>query len=79
VVISKQKNTGGLVSIETCKEQMLYEIQGCYYYNCDVTAKLDDVFFTEIGKDQVRMAGIKGLPPPPSTKVSQHHMNSDND
>jgi hypothetical protein len=33
VVITKQKGTGGLVTIETCKAQLLYEIQGPYYFN----------------------------------------------
>jgi Acyclic terpene utilisation family protein AtuA len=33
VVITKQKRTGGLVTVETCKAQLLYEIQGPYYFN----------------------------------------------
>lgn len=70
VIITKQQNSGGIVSVETCKEQLLYEIQGCYYYNSDVTAVIDEVSFTQVGEHRVRLSGIKGLPPPPSTKVS---------
>lgn len=69
VIITKQKNTGGIVCIETCKEQLLYEIQGTYYYNSDVIAVIDKAFFTQVGKDRVRLSGITGLPPPPFTKV----------
>jgi hypothetical protein len=69
VTISKQKNTGGRVSIETCKEQLLYEIQGRYYYNSDVTAVLDQATMTQVDTDRVRVSGITGLPPPPFTKV----------
>ena len=69
VVIAKQKDTGGLVSIETCKEQLLYEIQGTYYHNSDVTAVIDKILFEQIDKNRVRMTGVTGLPPPPFTKV----------
>lgn len=69
VIVSKQKDTGGLVSVETCKEQLLYEIQGRYYYNSDVTAVIDQALFTQIDTNRVRLSGITGLPPPPSTKV----------
>jgi len=69
VVITKPNRTGGLVSVETCKEQLLYEIQGAYYFNCDVTAVIDQAKFTEIGKERVRLSGVTGLPPPKTTKV----------
>lgn len=69
VVITKQQNTGGLVTVETCKEQLLYEIQGQYYYNSDVTAVIKDAKFTQLSENRVRLSGIQGLPPPPHTKV----------
>ncbi|EME41925.1 hypothetical protein DOTSEDRAFT_82075 [Dothistroma septosporum NZE10] len=69
VIITKPQGSGGLVSVETCKEQLLYEIQGTYYLNSDVTAVIDQVSFAEIGPDRIRLSGITGLPPPPTTKA----------
>ncbi|KIW00488.1 uncharacterized protein PV09_08009 [Verruconis gallopava] len=69
VVITKPDHTGGLVTPVTCSEQLLYEIQGKYYLNSDVTAVIDNVQFTKIGKDRVRMSGVTGLPPPATTKA----------
>lgn len=69
VVITKQKNSGGAVTIDTCSSQLVYEIQGPYYYNSDVTAVLEGLWFEQIGKDRVALHGVKGLPPPPTTKV----------
>ncbi len=69
VVITKASGSGGLVSPATCKEQLLYEIQGKYYLNSDVTAVIDRVRFESVEQDRVRMSGIAGLPPPPTTKA----------
>lgn len=69
VIITKQKNSGGVVTVDTCKAQLLYEIQGPYYYNSDVTADLEGLWFEQVGKDRVGLHGVKGLPPPPTTKV----------
>jgi hypothetical protein len=69
VIITKQKNTGGLVSVNTCTAQLCYEIQGPWYFNSDVTAVLDGISFEQIGADRVALHGVKGLPPPPTTKV----------
>ena len=69
VVITKQKNTAGAVSVDTCSSQLVYEIQGPYYYNSDVTADLEGLWFDQLGKDRVAVRGVKGLPPPPTTKV----------
>jgi hypothetical protein len=57
VIITKVENTGGLVSIEICKEQLLYEIQEMYYLNCDVTAVIDQARFTELAPNRVRLSG----------------------
>jgi len=32
VIITKQKGSGGIVSVDTCKSQLLYEIQGPWYF-----------------------------------------------
>jgi hypothetical protein len=69
VIITKPEGSGGSINIETCKEQLLYEIQGKWYLNSDVTAVIDKAKFEEIGKDRVRLSGITGRPPPKTTKV----------
>ncbi|ERT00217.1 uncharacterized protein SPSK_08869 [Sporothrix schenckii 1099-18] len=68
-VMYKEKNRGGVMTVNSCTSQLLYEIQGPQYYNCDVTAWLEDIKFEQIGEDQVKVSGVKGLPPPPTTKV----------
>lgn len=67
-VISMEKGKHGLVNISTVASQLLYEIQGPLYYNSDVTASIEDMKIVEIGKNQVHVSGVKGLPPPSTTK-----------
>lgn len=69
VVITKHKGTGGIVNVDTCKAQLLYEIQGPWYFNSDVTAVLDDIAFEQLSTDRVAVTGVKAQPPPPTTKV----------
>ncbi|KAL2062993.1 hypothetical protein VTL71DRAFT_6065 [Oculimacula yallundae] len=69
VVITKQKGTGGIVNLDTCKAQLLYEIQGPWYFNSDVTAVLGDIAFEQLSTDRVAITGITAQPPPPTTKV----------
>lgn len=69
VVITKQKGSGGMVTIDTCSAQLLYEIQGPWYYNSDVTAVVDQIWFEQVGPDRVAVHGVQALPPPPTTKV----------
>jgi hypothetical protein len=40
-----------------------------YYLNSDVTAVIDKVEFTQLGKESVKLSGITGQPPPRTTKV----------
>lgn len=68
-VVSKEANTDGCVTIDTCRSQLLYEIQGPWYYNSDVTAELRDIVFQQVDRDRVLVTGVKGMPPPPTTKV----------
>lgn len=69
-VVTKHEGTGGMVTEETVKCQLVYEIQGNVYLNSDVKAILDHVKIEQIGKDRVRMSNIKGRPPPPTTKMA---------
>ncbi|RFU27572.1 hypothetical protein B7463_g8745, partial [Scytalidium lignicola] len=69
VVITKQKGTGGAVTVDTCKAQLLYEIQGPWYFNSDVTAILDEIEFEQLYSDRVALKGVKAGPPPPTTKI----------
>jgi hypothetical protein len=70
VVITKQAHsTGGAVTVDTCTSQLLYEIQGPWYYNSDVTAVLDGIHFEQCGVNRVAVLGVRSGPPPPTTKV----------
>ena len=68
-VMHKEKNTGGWMTVNSVTSQLLYEIQGPQYYNCDVTAQIENIKIEQIGEDRVKVSGVKGLPPPPTTKV----------
>jgi len=57
------------VSVGTVTAQLLYEIQGPRYLNPDVTARFDSIRLQPNGPDRVRISGVKGEPPPPTTKV----------
>lgn len=70
VVITKQSySSGGAVTVDTCSSQLLYEIQGPWYFNSDVTAILTDVHFEQLGVNRVALRGVRSAPPPPTTKV----------
>lgn len=68
-LLTKDSNTGGCVTVGSVTSQLLYEIQGPLYYNSDVTAQLEGISMEQVGEDQVRVTGVKGLPPPPTAKV----------
>jgi hypothetical protein len=51
--VTKQKDRDGIVTVDTCKAQLLYEIQGPLYYNSDVVAKLDNIKLEQVSKDKV--------------------------
>jgi acyclic terpene utilization AtuA family protein len=73
-VVTKHVGTGGLVSVGTVTAQLLYEIQGVRYLNPDATARFDSIRLEQDGPDRVRVSGIKGEPPPPTTKVCINYL-----
>ena len=69
-VITKQSGTGGMVTVDTVKSQLLYEVQGTRYLNPDAVLHLDSLNLSQVGADQVRISAVKGSTPPSTTKVS---------
>ncbi|KAI9835611.1 MAG: hypothetical protein M1819_002062 [Sarea resinae] len=69
-IITKHPNTQGFVNIDTVRCQFLYELQGTNYLNSDVNAFIGDVRVEDTGNDRVRVSGIRGSPPPPTTKLA---------
>ncbi len=71
MVITKADNTGGLVSEQTIKEQMLYEIHDpSAYLTADVTLDITEVSLEQIGKDRVTVCGARGHPRPQTLKAT---------
>ncbi len=71
LTITKADNTGGLVNLQTVKEQLLYEIHdpSCYI-TPDVTLDLNGVTLRESGRDRVEVSGLRGMPAPERIKVT---------
>src|SRR3954451_21069778 len=73
-VITKHPGTGGLVSVGTVTAQLLYEIGGPAYLGPDVTTRFDTICLDDDGPDRVRIAGVRGAPPPSTAKVSCNYL-----
>ena len=69
--LTKLDGTGGVVTLGTCKEQLLYEIQDpSAYVTPDVIADFTTVSIREDGKDRVHVSGGTGYPRPDRIKAS---------
>ncbi len=69
-VITKHPGTGGTVTVGTVTAQLLYEIGGPRYLSPDAVAHFDSIELSQAGPDRVRIAGVRGEPPPPTLKVT---------
>ncbi len=69
-VVTKHPGTGGLVSVHTVSEQLLYEMGGPAYLSPDCIARFDSIELTQEGPDRVRVSGIIGEAPPELLKVA---------
>jgi hypothetical protein len=69
-VVTKHPNTGGLVSVHTVAEQILYEIGPPAYMTPDVIARFDSVHLEQEAPDRVRVTNARGEAAPEKLKVS---------
>ncbi len=68
--ITKAPGSGGLVSVRTCKEQLLYEVQDpANLISPDAVADFTKVRFEQVGPDLVQVFGAKGKPRPERLRV----------
>ena len=75
IIITKHENTGGLVSVQTVKEQLMYEIGNpANYITPDCVANFTTIQLEEVGRNRVRMSGVKGRPATDSYKVSMSYL-----
>ncbi|HEX5050972.1 MAG TPA: acyclic terpene utilization AtuA family protein, partial [Planctomycetota bacterium] len=75
-VVTKHEGTGGLVTRNTVVSQLLYEMgDPRRYLGPDCTADFTSARIEQVGRDRVRLSGIKGGPPTDTYKVSLSYQN----
>jgi Acyclic terpene utilisation family protein AtuA len=66
----KAPGTGGRISFDTLRQQLLYEVHNPHaYYSPDVVLDMGTLKFDDLGRDQVRVTGASGAPRPETLKV----------
>jgi hypothetical protein len=70
-VVTKHPKTGGVVSVPSVTEQLVYEMgDPNQYITPDGTADFTSIQLAPAGRDRVRVSGIRGGPRTPMLKVS---------
>jgi hypothetical protein len=74
-VVTKHEGTGGMVTVDTVAEQLLYEMSRPeQYITPDCVADFTSVRLSQQGKDRVAVSGIKGGPKTPTLKISASYL-----
>lgn len=70
-VLTKHEGTGGLVSVDTAREQIFYEMGNPRaYITPDVVVDFSTIELEAEGPNRVRVKSVKGLSPTPLYKIS---------
>jgi hypothetical protein len=70
LILTKPPGSGGMVSVGTVAEQLLYEVSNpADYIVADVRCDFSDVTLTQLGPDRVRVSGARGRAPTDTYKV----------
>ncbi|HXV77678.1 MAG TPA: acyclic terpene utilization AtuA family protein [Candidatus Polarisedimenticolaceae bacterium] len=70
-VVTKHDDTGGMVTVDTVGEQLLYELGAPErYVTPDCTVDFTSVRLDQQGPDRVRVSGVRGRPATDTYKVS---------
>jgi hypothetical protein len=68
-VVTKPKGTGGMVTFDTVREQLLYEVHDpARYLNPDVVADFTSLTVADLGDDRVQIRGCRGTAAPATYK-----------
>lgn len=71
VTITKLPETGGEVTVDTCREQILYEVHNpSEYVTPDAVADFSSISFERIERDRVNVTGAAAKPKPNALKVN---------
>jgi hypothetical protein len=74
-VVTKQPGTGGMVTVDTVAEQLVYEMgDPKSYITPDVVADFTSIRLAQESQDRVRVSGIRGAASTPFLKVSASYL-----
>ena len=72
--VTKHARTGGMVTADTVRHQLVYEMgDPAGYVTPDVIADFTSFELADEGGDRVRVSGVRGAPPTPTYKVSMSY------